>query len=68
MTEKSYPIYLVSITHSTYHFKFVHNAEEYAAFCTTFVTTESVLREIKSIEAIYNDRMKYIYSLVPKDL
>ena len=57
MPEKFYPVILVAVTGSTIHFKTVQNAVQYNAFCSTFVKTDTCLKEIQTLEAWYLQRM-----------
>jgi hypothetical protein len=57
MPEKFYPVILVAITGSIIHFKTVHNAVQYDAFCSRFVRAGTCLKEIKTLEAWYLERM-----------
>ena len=57
MPEKFYPVILVAITGSIIHFKTVQNAVQYNAFCSRFVRAGTCLKEIKTLEAWYLERM-----------
>ena len=60
MPEKFYPIILVATTGSKIRFKIVHDAIEYAAFCSQFVKADTSFREVKTLEAWYLERMAKI--------
>ena len=57
MLPKFYPVILVVNDESGLHFKMVRNDVEYAAFCSKFVGPSTALQTIKTLEALYRERM-----------
>jgi hypothetical protein len=56
MNKRYYPIILVAETESAIRFKVVRNDAEYVAFCSGFVGPDTILKEIKSLEALYKEK------------
>jgi hypothetical protein len=61
MPEKFYPRILVASNGSELHFKLVNNPVEYDAFCEKYVGANTQLKEIKTLAAIYRERMYILW-------
>jgi hypothetical protein len=52
-----YPLILVASTGLKIRFKLVYSPDEYAAFCSRHVSPDTSLKVIKTLEALYLEKM-----------
>jgi hypothetical protein len=62
MQNKYYPIVLVTGTGKEMRFKMVKNPAEYEAFCTRHLKPGMALKEIKTLSALYTEKMDALSS------
>ena len=57
MTMKFYPLILVAGNGAEIRFKMVYSPDEYEAFCSLYVKENASLKVIKTLEALYWEKM-----------
>jgi hypothetical protein len=57
MTTKFYPLILVAGNGAEIRFKMVYSPVEYEAFCSRYVKVNTSLKVIKTLEALYWEKM-----------
>jgi hypothetical protein len=62
MNRRYYPLILVASTGSEIRFKMVYSADEYASFCFRYVKGDSSLKVIKTLEALYLEKMTAVFN------
>jgi len=57
MSERYYPMILAAISEYRVHIGIVWNTVEYVAFYSSFVRSDATFVEIKTLEALYLEKM-----------